>query len=249
MFGAGAVTFLLKPSDGTINDVNKRLMDFYRVVKRHPEDLIEENQKHRYTKEYFYEARERYNSAVRGEHLGKVEEASLLQYLNRTCYNGLYRVNSKGEFNVPFGGYKNPDFVQADRIRKASRILKHLRICDGDFSYIVKEASKGDVVYFDPPYVPVSPTSAFTSYSTDGFGMKDQTRLADAMAELDSKGVLVILSNSDAPELKKLYAGLSSFEVARISARRAISCNGGGRGKVAEIVISNIPHDLTRMRF
>lgn len=249
MFGAGALTFLLEPSRGSVNDVNPRLMNLYRMVRDAPDDLVLMNKTHRYSKDYFYNARKRFNAPINGVSLNPIEEASLLLYLNRTCYNGLYRENRRGEFNVPFGGYKDPDFVQEDRIRQASKVLAQMQIHDGDFRYVLKVAKAGDVVYFDPPYLPVSETSAFTAYSKHGFAWDDQRRLRDVMERLDAKGVFVILSNSDAPELKKLYADLKSFEMSRIRARRAINCNGSGRGEVHEIIVSNIPRDVMRMRF
>ncbi len=144
---------------------------------------------------------------MNGGELEPIEEASLLLYLNRTCFNGLYRVNAKGEFNVPFGGYKDPDFVQEERILAASKILKHLRIMNKDFSYVLRAAKEGDLVYFDPPYQPVSTTSAFTAYNKDGFGIEEQRRLADLMSKLNEKKVLVVLSNSAADEMVEYIKG------------------------------------------
>jgi DNA adenine methylase len=244
MFGAGAVTFKIEPTGGTINDINGRLMSFYKVVRERPNELIEFNRKHRYSEEYYYRARERYNLPINGGKLDPIEEASLLLYLNRTCYNGLYRVNGKGEFNVPFGGYKNPDFVQEERILAASKILKHLNIYNKDFSYVLRAAKEGDIVYFDPPYQPVSTTSAFTAYNKDGFGIEEQHRLANLMSKLNEKNVLVVLSNSAADEMVELYSGLEGFSIHKVDARRAINCNGTRRGKVGELIVTNVKREV-----
>jgi hypothetical protein len=149
-------------------------------------------------------------------------------------------VNAKGEFNVPYGVYKDPDFVLEDRIRKASAVLKHLDIYNADFSYVLDASSKGDLVYFDPPYHPISTTSAFTAYNRDGFGFEEQQRLMRLMSKLDKKGALVVLSNSASDEMIELYSGLESFTIERVDARRAINCNGSKRGTVGEIIVTNV---------
>ena len=249
MVGAGAITFLIEPKKGSINDINNRLMTMYKVIRNHPHELIEENRKHVYDKKYFYSARRKFNSSLAGAQSDSIEESSLLIYLNRTCWNGLYRVNSKGEFNVPFGGYKNPDFVQEERILRISQILKNLKIRSGDYSYVVKESRRGDVVYFDPPYQPTSATSSFTSYTREGFGIEEQVRLRDTILTLGDKGVMSILSNSDSSELVRLYEGYDSLTITRIRARRAINCNGSKRGEVGEIIVANVPDDLKGLRF
>lgn len=241
MFGGGAVTFKLEPSSGTINDVNSRLVNFYRVVRDRPEELIRENRRHPHEEEYYYEARDRFNKRPRGEGFEGVEEASLLLYLNRTGFNGLYRENSKGEFNVPFGRYANPDYVCEKRIRRASKVLDHIEIYNRDFSYIAKEAQKGDLVYFDPPYQPVSDTANFTQYSMDDFDLEDQARLAEVCKELDEREVLFVLSNSNAPDVRGLYE--EDFVVETVGAKRSINSDGANRGEVKEILVTNVPEE------
>lgn len=248
MVGAGAIAFLLEPREGSINDINERLMNMYRIVRDSPDELIAANRKHVYEKDYYYRARRTFNSSLPGATVSDIDMASLMIFLNKTCWNGLYRVNSKGEFNVPFGGYRNPDFIQEDRIRVASKMLKNLKIMEGDYSYVVKESMKGDIVYFDPPYQPVSATSSFTSYNKDGFGLDEQTRLRNTILALAKKGVLVIMSNSDAPDLVALYEGLKPFRISHIRARRAINCNGSRRGEVGEIIVTNVPETLMKVR-
>jgi DNA adenine methylase len=243
MFGAGAITFKIEPKAGSINDINRRLVNLYRVVKNHPYELIEFNKRHQYNKDYYYNARNRFNASVNGESLDPIEEASLLIYLNRSCFNGLYRENSIGGFNVPFGRYKSVDFIQEKNIINANVILRNLEIHNEDFSYVCESATSGDLVYFDPPYQPISLTSSFTSYSKDAFDFSDQERLCNAMIRLDEKGVDVVLSNSSAPEIVELYGKLEGFSISYITAKRAINCNGSKRGDVGELVVTNVPID------
>jgi DNA adenine methylase len=243
MFGAGAVTFAVEPRRGTVNDINKRLMNFYRIVRDCPNELIDANKKHGISHNYFYEARARFNSGINRD-IDPVEEASLLLYLNRTCYNGLYRENQKGEFNVPFGRYRNPDFIQTDAINRTSEILRNLKIMDGDFSYVLGEAVKGDIVYFDPPYQPVSQTSSFTSYHKSNFAEDEQKRLRDAVLKLHKRKVFVILSNSNTRAIRRLYGRIGGLELTTIQARRAINSNGSKRGEVGEVIVTNVPASI-----
>ena len=246
-FGGGAVFFHLEPDGATINDVNERLVTFYEVVRDDPEALIEANRTHEHSDDYYYDARDEFNELHRVE--GKtgeraVREASLLLYLNRTGFNGLYRENADGEFNVPVGRYANPDWVQADRIRAASEALRNTAVHNGDFEYVLDEAAAGDLVYFDPPYQPVSTTANFNDYHADGFDRDDQRRLRDLAAALDENGVYVVLSNS--PPVAELYEDLSSFEVDVVDATRAINSDGDERGEVAEVLITNVPRGERR---
>ena len=246
--GGGAVFFDLCPADGSINDLNARLISFYRVVRDHPDALIEENQSHEHDSDYFYAARDEFNALrTEGEPTSRedrIREASLLLYLNRTCFNGLYRENQSGEFNVPFGSYSDPDWVQAERIRAVSDILYNTAIHCGDFEYVREEAGPGDLAYFDPPYEPVSSTANFNDYHADGFDKADQRRLRDLAVDLDEQDVAVVLSNS--PPVAELYEPYDAFEVTVVDATRSINSDGTGRGEVAEILISNVPEGETR---
>ncbi|WP_121822457.1 DNA adenine methylase [Halostella salina] len=246
-FGGGAVFFHLEPDSGSINDVNERLVTFYEVVRDDPETLIAENRTHEHSDDYYYDARDEFNDLRTVE--GKtdeqaVREASLLLYLNRTGFNGLYRENSDGEFNVPVGRYANPDWVQADRIRAASEALAGATIHSDDFEYVADEATAGDLVYFDPPYQPVSTTADFTDYHAEGFDRDDQRRLRDLAATLGENGVHVVLSNS--PPVAELYEDLPAFDVEVVEATRAINSDGDERGEVAEVLITNVPPDERR---
>jgi DNA adenine methylase len=236
-FGGGAVFFKIKPLKGSINDINSRLVNFYRIVRDDPEGLIRWAQQFPYDRETFYQLREKYNK----ENLSQVEDAALTLYLNRTGFNGLYRVNSSGDFNVPFGKYKNPLIVDEKRIRIASSLFQNIDICEGDFTYILEKAEEGSITYFDPPYVPLNDTSNFTSYARNGFNWSDQLRLRDTCIELDRRGAFFILSNSYVKDLIKLYLENKNLRIYVAKVNRAINSNGSLRGPVKEILITNIP--------
>jgi len=242
--GGGAVFFALEPDRGSINDINTRLVNFYEVVQEWPEALISENQGHEYVDEYYYEARDEFNELRTIEDKSReeaVREASLLLYLNRTCFNGLYRENSDGEFNVSIGNYTNPDWMRADAIRAAHSVLQNTTIHNEDFEYVRDEITRNDLVYFDPPYQPVSRTADFTSYHADGFDKEDQKRLRDVAVELSDAGVYVVLSNS--PPVAELYDEYDEFAVDVVEATRAINSDADNRDEVAEVLISNVPAD------
>ena len=247
--GGGAVFFKLEPSAGSINDLNRRLISFYEVIRDSPEELIEENHRHEYEEDYYYDARERFNELHKLDERSleqQIEEASLMVYLNRTGYNGLYRVNQTGEFNVPFGRHTDPDFVRERQIRKASDVLNGIEIYNQDFDYVVDHASKGDLVYLDPPYEPVSKTADFTQYQSDGFDKDDQRRLRDLAIELDGNGVHVVISNS--PPVGELYEDVSGFTIDIVDAARMVNSDADNRGDVAEVIITNVPTESQRQQ-
>jgi DNA adenine methylase len=227
--------FSLEPGAGTINDINPRLMNFYRVVRDSPRALIEMASEYSYGEDEYYMRRERFN--IPG--IPDVECAALLLYLNKTAYNGLYRVNSKGEFNVPFGRYKDPTIVIPRNIMRASRFLKNIEIhCEG-FEYLVNVAREGDLCYLDPPYHPASKTANFTDYSVDGFNLRDQERLRDLCLELDGRGVGFVLSNSDTGAILDLYSE-GSFEIYSVNTQRMISSKVSSRDEGRDLLITNI---------
>jgi len=247
--GGGAVFFHQDPDDGTINDLNTRLTTFYEIVRDQPDSLITENKTHEHTEEYYYNARSEFNTLLTQSTLTqdeRVREASLLLYLNRTCFNGLYRENSDGEFNVSFGRYSNPDWIQEQRIRKASRVLQDTAVFNTDFSYVVDKASVGDLVYLDPPYEPVSKTADFNSYQAGGFDREDQRRLRDTVIELTEMDIFVILSNS--PPVTELYEDHDVFSISYVDATRAINSDASSRGEVSEVLITNVPPDDQRRK-
>jgi len=230
-FGGGAVFFSVKPSRGTINDINPRLINFYRVVRDSPRELIYYAESYCYDRDIYYELRERFNS----QGLAPVEDASLLLYLNKTGYNGLYRVNSRGEFNVPFGRYHDPTIAPSDDIYAASEALRRVEIRNEDFSYLLDSAREGDLVYFDPPYEPLSRTSSFNTYNPEGFPWTEQVRLSEIIRELDAFGVLFVLSNSE--PTSKLYRG---YKIDTVQVNRSINTKTTSRGPVNEIIVTNI---------
>lgn len=253
--GGGALFANLNPDSGSINDKNIRLMNYYEVVKSHPEELISElenfsgpesdpdpyrrfsesTQKGKEVTEYYYQQRALFNLRPYNDVYDPIKEASLLQYLNRTCYNGLYRENQSGGFNSPIGSYDNPEWVFPDRINTFSTALEGIDIYSKDFSYIIERAEENDLVYFDPPYKPVSETESFTEYSKDGFDQEDQLRLLDVIQELTENGVYVIVSNSGV--LKDKYS--ETLSVSTVDATRSINSDGQNRGSVEEIIATN----------
>jgi len=242
--GGGAVFFALEPTRGSINDINARLVNFYEVVREWPEDLIAENKTHEHSDEYYYDARDEFNELRNVSDKTPdeaVREASLLLYLNRTGFNGLYRENQSGEFNVPVGNYANPDWVRTDAIRAAHEVLQNTTIHNEDFGYVLDEVEAGDLVYFDPPYQPVSETANFNDYHAEGFDKDDQKRLRDVAVELRDAGAYVVLSNS--PPVAELYQDYDEFTVDTVGATRAINSDAENRDEVAEVLITNVPQD------
>lgn len=233
--GGGALFFELQPENGYISDMNAELINLYSVVRDNVYELIQDLNKHEITKDYFLKIRnldrtKKYNT------LSNVEKAGRFIYLNRTCFNGMYRVNAQGQFNVPFGNYKNPRIVDADNLINCSKLLKNTEIKCADFSEVLNKVKKGDFVYFDPPYVPLSETSSFTSYTKDGFDIDMQFKLREVCDELDSMGVKFMLSNSDTKLVHELY---SSYKINKVFASRAINANANGRGKITEVLVKN----------
>lgn len=205
------------------------------TVRDHCEALLRDLRRHENTREYFLAIRNLDRTPSFAE-LSAVQKASRFIYLNRTCFNGLYRVNARGQFNVPFGRYKNPRLADADNLRRCSQLLHDAQLCCADFSAVAEVACSGDFVYLDPPYVPLSLTSSFTAYTSDGFGEESQLRLKEVCDALDACGAYFMLSNSDCPLVHELYAG---YRIELVQASRAISASASGRGRVAEALVRN----------
>lgn len=235
--GGGAVLFDIQPKKAVINDLNKELINVYEVIKNHPDELILDLKTHKNESDYFYDIRalDRESSF---KNLSNIKKASRVIFLNKTCYNGLYRVNNSGEFNSPFGKYKNPNIVNETTIRAVSRYLNNnnVTILNEDFESAVKGIRKGAFVYFDPPYDPVSKSSNFTGYVQGGFNIFDQIRLRDLCVDLDKKGVKFLLSNSASPQIEFLY---KDFNIKYVKANRSINSNAKKRGEVDEVLIRN----------
>lgn len=235
-----------------INDLNPRLINAYRVIRNTPEELIEhlaeiqtifyELHNNSLQKEFFLGFRERFNN----EQLTEIEDAAILIFLNRTCFNGLYRENAKGKFNVPFGRYVNPTICDRDTIMANSRLLQRVTILHGDFSEAVQQHNGYTFVYFDPPYRPLSSTSNFNSYIKEPFNDEEQIRLKEFVVDLSHQGIDVMVSNSDGKSsdpndmfFDELY---HQFNIERVGARRNINANATKRGITSELLIMNYNH-------
>jgi len=233
--GGGALFFKLsslgKIKHAYLNDNNKILIDAYRTIKENPHELIKELENGKYinNKEIFYKIRQE-------KPIDVVESTARFLYLNKTAFNGLYRVNSKGIFNVPFGKYSKPTILDKSNLWAVNKALQTNDLSHLDFEEAVDGAKNGDLVYFDPPYHPISKTANFTGYIKDIFSLKDQQRLARKFNELDKRGCKIILSNSHSPLILELY---NKYHIDIVRAVRMINCKADGRGLVKEVIITN----------
>ena len=237
--GGGALFFELCPKNAYINDFNEELINSYKVIKENPLELISllEEHKNNNSKEYYLDVRAADRDG-RLERMSNVERAARILYMLRVNFNGLYRVNSKNQFNVPYGKYKNPKIVNPDLINSISNYLNNnnIRILHGDFEKALADVGEGDFVYFDPPYIPISATSAFTSYTSEGFTYEDQVRLRDTFKMLDERGAYLMLSNSSSPLVEELY---SDFNIHFVEANRMNGAKLSSRGTISEIIVTN----------
>jgi DNA adenine methylase len=235
--GGGAVFFDLTATHGclgpraVLTDVNQELMDCYRAIRVDVKAVIAALKQHRYEERYYYHQREQ--DPVE---LSLAERAARMIYLNRTGFNGLYRVNSKGKFNVPFGRHKNPTICDAPNLLACAEALADVALEVEPFEAVVDRARPGDFVYCDPPYIPLSATANFTAYQKHGFGMANQDKLAEVFERLAARDVLVMLSNSDVPWVHERYG---DHAIRVIKARRAVNSNGARRGPVGEVVVTS----------
>jgi len=235
--GGGAVLFHLQPQNTVINDLNEELINVYSVIKNNLEDLITDLKKHKNNADYFYEIRGLDRTANFND-LSAVQKASRVIYLNKTCYNGLYRVNNAGEFNAPFGRYKNPNIVNEPTLKAVNKFLNNSNIdirCD-DYEKVLEKADNNCFVYLDPPYHPISESSNFTGYVQGGWNMYDQVRLRDTCDKLNERGVKFLLSNSSALFIKDIY---EKYNIINVKATRSINSNASGRGEIDEVLIKN----------
>jgi len=242
--GGGALMFALGNPESElhisgknlfINDMNPELTNTYEVIRDNVGALIKELEilSRKINEKTFYEIRATVPRS-------KVARAARFIYLNKTCFNGLWRVNSKGEFNVPFGKSKNPSLFNEENLRACSKRLKGSTISNQSFEKAVRKARKGDLVYFDPPYIPLSPSASFSAYAKEGFGLNEQQLLAETIFELNQKGVYVLLSNSDTPLTRKIFKRVLTLR--RILMARTISSSGSTRNPVYEVLGMNYSH-------
>lgn len=236
--GGGAVLFYIQPSKAIVNDLNADLITVYEVIRDHVEDLIESLNRHENTSTYFYAIRDIDRDKEAYEAMTKIEIASRLIYLNKTCFNGLFRVNSSGEFNSPFGYYKNPNIVNEPVLRAVSKYFNanNVTLYCKDFAEVLRLVTKGSFVYLDPPYDPVSDTASFTGYNKGGFDRNEQIRLKQCCDDLTQRGIKFLLSNSATDFIKELY---QDYSITIVKAKRAINANGSKRGSIEEVLIRN----------
>lgn len=237
--GGGAVFFYLfaeinnRDAKAYLSDSIEEIINLYKVIRDDVEMLIITSKNHIYDEKYYYNIRSQ-NPAE----LNDVQRASRILFLNKTCFNGLYRVNRKGQFNVSFGDYNNPLIVNEAALRSASSAFQHAELSAGDFEIVLENAEAGDFVYFDPPYVPLSPTSNFTGYTPGSFGFNDQRRLREVFGVLQARGCYVMMSNSNTDFVRDLYRGCNTKI---INATRAINSVATKRGAIKELVILSYP--------
>ena len=241
--GGGAVFFELY-SNGSLDnkkvflsDINSELVNTYNVVKNNPYKLIDnlEDFKEKHNKEFYYKIRE-LDRKPSYKKLSDVQRATRFIYLNKTCFNGLYRVNLKGQNNTPIGNYKNPNIADRDTILSAHKALQNATIANKSFTEVIKNANKNDLVYFDPPYYPLTATSSFTAYDKNGFLDDEQKELFSIFEKLDNKKCFVLHSNSDTEFIKDLY---SKYNIGFVQANRFINSKSSGRGKISEVLVRN----------
>jgi len=236
--GGGAVLFELQPKTAVVNDINAELINLYEVIKNNVNELIDDLKQHRNDETYFYELRELDRNKEYYNHLTPLQRASRLIYLNKTCYNGLFRVNKAGQFNTPFGNYKNPNIVNEYTLKAVSSYFNKAQItftCK-DFNEALKGARKGAFVYLDPPYDPVSDSASFTGYDKGGFDQSEQIRLKNACDKLNEKGIKFLLSNSATDFIKDLY---KDYKIEIIQAKRVINSKADKRGEIDEVLVMN----------
>ena len=235
--GGGALFFELLPKRAVINDYNEELINVYTVIRDNPSELIEDLKRHKNTAEYFYKIRAIDRQPL-FSNLTRIERASRIIYLNKTCYNGLYRVNNAGEFNSPFGRYKNPNIVNEPVIKAVSKYLNssQIQISSCDYALILKDIPTDSFVYLDPPYHPISESSSFTGYVQGGWDEGEQLRLRDVCNRLSERGIKFLLSNSASDFIREIY---SDYNIHIVQAKRSVNSNPSRRGQVDEFLIRN----------
>lgn len=242
--GGGAVLFSRQPDKAVINDSNQELINVYLTIKEEPEALINKLKEHKENscEDYFYDIRALDRDKQAFESMANVERAARIIYLNKTCYNGLFRVNSSGEFNSPWGRYKNPNITNETTINALHTYFNkaNITIKCGDYRDAIKGIRKGAFVYFDPPYMPISSSASFTGYTAGGFGEVEQIALKEQCDALNAKGIKFLLSNSSCPFIEDLY---KDYIIKHVNAKRAINANPEKRGEIKEVLVRNYEFD------
>lgn len=238
--GGGAVLLNLEPQKAYANDSNTELINVYKQIKIRPNKLIAlliEHQKN-HCKEYYYQMRMLDREENDYSKLNDLDKAARFIYLNKTCYNGLYRVNRAGQFNTPMGSYKNPNICNEELIKELSNYFHNSQInfYNKDFEKFLNMPKEGDFVYLDPPYHPISKTASFTAYQNIGFTKEDQIRLKKVCDSLNERGVMFMLSNSDADFINELY---QDYKIVKVKAKRNINSKGSERVPINEVLVMN----------
>ena len=234
--GAAAVFFRVCPPKCWLNDINQELVNCFCTVRDEVEQLIERLSRYQYDKDFYYQIRSLDRQEGGLSNLDKIDRAARFIYLNRSGFNGLYRVNSKGHFNVPFGRYKNPNIIMKEKLLACHSHLKRARITQMHFREVLLKVEKGDFVYLDPPYLPLSKSSNFTNYDKQGFGENEQLELAEFLHYFNRKNISFLASNADHRNIYELYEGL---QITKIYAKRSINSKPDGRAQIGELLISN----------
>lgn len=236
--GGGALLFRLQPNIAYVNDINTDLICVYTVIKNSVDELIEVLKQYKNESDFFYAVRNWDRDRKKYSSLSSVERAARVLYLNKTCYNGLYRVNNAGEFNSPFGNYRNPNIVNEPVLRAVNAYFNVATVHFSclDYMEVLANTKKGTFVYLDPPYDPVSETSSFTGYSKGGFSKEDQIHLRQCCDDLNKRGIKFMLSNSATPFIMEQY---SAYNITIVQAKRTINSVGSKRGDVDEVVVRN----------
>lgn len=231
--GAGSLFFHIKPSKAILSDNNKDLIECYETVQKHPDAILTHLEQYlsNTCEEYYYKMREKYNTSKHS-----IARAALFIYLNKTCFNGIWRVNKKGEFNVPYGFKEPPALPSKEELRNVSISLSNVELIHSDYKEAVKNAKRDDFIYFDPPYLPINGTSCFTRYTRDRFTKDDHDELALLAKKLTSKGCYVLISNAESPYIRSLYE--DDFNIFELEVTRWIRSDGK-RYKVKEVAITN----------
>jgi len=237
--GGGAVLFNMQPKKAIINDYNTELINVYKTVRDNLDDLLDELKIHeeKNSSDYYYEVRA-LDREAKYKKMSDVEKAARIIYLNKTCYNGLYRVNSAGQFNSPYGRYKNPNIVNEAVLRAISKYFNdnEVQILNGDYKEALKNLDKSSFVYLDPPYMPISASSSFTGYTEGGFGYNSQVELKEECDKLSKQGIRFVQSNSDCEEIRELY---KDYKIKTVKAKRSINSVAKKRGEINEVLIYN----------
>ena len=236
--GGGAMLFHLQPSIAYVNDINSELINVYSVIKNSVDELIIELSRFENKQEIFYEVRSWDRDKFRYSSLSDIQRAARIIFLNRTCFNGLFRVNNAGEFNSPFGYYRNPNIVNAPVLKAVSHYLNsaEIHLSSVDYSEVLINLQKGTFVYLDPPYDPVSDSASFTGYTKGGFSRNEQARLRECCDDLSRRGIKFMLSNSATDFIMDLY---SEYNITVVKAKRVVNSAGDKRGDVEEVVVRN----------